>query len=398
MDFEVLHSGFDKLEVSFNGALPAKLRAALEAAKQRAGSNVEPEHINLKGVDCWVKETGARGGYAYVFSTAEDREMWAIKDNEDPENWNLRCVVSSVALAVDGWHAVRDRLLLQLKAWGAKTTEISISRVDYAVDFIAPDFRLMPERLICHSHATVGGYPDQGEPDEMAVHWKNRQVTSLTVGKMPGRQVQIYDKAREVRSTGKGQWHEIWGRCPLKNETVWRIEVRAGKEHLGRAGIKSFDDVEEKIGSLFQIAMEKVRLAATSDFDNATRAATDPVWVRVREIVRDALEDSQGAVTFERIVEGRREEIADTYRKQIIGCALGYAVTLRKGFMETLEGIGVEIADDIAMLYDGDRCRLIEKYHRAVCRLKFLEPAANDTEDVPYAESGGPGRLLRMQT
>ena len=397
MAIDILHSGFDKLEVSFNGALPDKLRAMLQDAKARAGSNVEPEYLDCRGFDVWVKETGAKGGYAFVFSTAEDREMWAVKDNSDPENWNLRCVVSSASLALEGWHAVKSRLLAQLRAWNAKTTEISVSRVDFAVDFMAPDFRLMPERLICHSHATVGGYPDKdGDPDQMAVYWKNRRVTSLTIGKMPGRQVIIYDKAREVRASGKGFWHEVWGICPVKSQTVWRIEVRAGKDHLSRAGVKTFEDVEGKIGTLFRLAMDRVRLAAVSDFENATRAPVDPVWLRVQDIVGDALEGSNGCVSFERVVEGRRDEIAEVYRQQIIGCALGYAVTLKKTVEEAVEEIAGEISDDIWMLFSGDHARFVTKFKRATCRLKFLEPASDQNGGFPNAGNRRPGEVLRV--
>jgi len=379
MKIEILHSGFDKLEVAFNGALPGRLRAALEGAKQRAVSNVEAEQMNLGGFDVWVKETGAKGGYAYVFTTEESREMWAVKDNPDPGNWNLRCVVSSAALAVEGWDAVKGRLLDQLRAWSTKTTDISVSRIDYAVDFKAPGWSVDPRRVICHRHCDIGEYSDGeavADDDGMKVHWANRQVASLTVGTMPGRQVIVYDKSREVRASGKGLWHEIWGCVPDKSERVWRVEVRAGKEHLTRAGIKNFDDIERAIGTVFAKAMHDIRLAVSPDFDNATRAAVDPVWMQVQGVVAEANEASAGAVTWGRFIEGRRDEIATVYRQQLVGCAMGYAVTLGKSAMDTAREIAAEIHEDILTLWNEDEGRFKDKHSRASRRLKFLEPAS----------------------
>jgi hypothetical protein len=69
-------------------------------------------------------------------------------------------------------------------------------------------------------------------------------MTSVTVDQMPRRQFIVYDKRSEVITQHKVHWWEIWnaGRRASCLPTldpkdrigsrVWRVELRAGKEHL----------------------------------------------------------------------------------------------------------------------------------------------------------------------
>ena len=48
--------------------------------------------------------------------------------------------IRAAALAVYGYHGARDRLLERLAQMGLRATDHAINRIDYAVDFLAPDF------------------------------------------------------------------------------------------------------------------------------------------------------------------------------------------------------------------------------------------------------------------
>lgn len=376
---DILHSGFDKAEIAFNGALSGKLRSALEGAKERAAATMQPELISLGGVDCWVKEKGGAGGYKFVWETA-DGIMWALKDSDQPADWNIRAVVPAALCAIEGLEGVEAALYGHLKAWRAKVTDESIARLDYAVDFMAEGFWIDPTRIVCHSRCNVAEHESEGETDGLAVHWTNRRAQSITIGKMPGRQVIVYDKTREVRATGKGLWYELWGFCPVGASRVWRVEVRGGKDYLQRARVRTFADAYERIGTVFETALREVRLVADPNVTNISRAATDPAWSAVTERTAERLEDHAGVVSWGRYVEGRREEIAATYRKQILGCAWGYAVTLGKSAQEAVDTMADEIGEDIAFLWDGDRARVLDAFRRTRARLKFLEPAYSEPE------------------
>jgi len=380
---DILHSGFDKLEVSFSGAVPRSVRVALNEAKERAIATGIPEFIDLRGVQCWVKDKGASGGYEFVIDTGADGEMWAFKNSDDPTEWNFRAVVSSARCAMDGWEGVRDRLRGQLDAWGVKRPkeqrEAALARIDYAVDFISDGFSIDPARMVCHSRATVAEH----ESTSLDVHWKNREVSSVTVGKMPGRQVIVYDKTREIAATGKReQWLAVWGFCPMKGARVWRVEVRAGKDHLTRSGIRTFEDAEASLGTLFREAMEKIRLVVSADVGNITRALTVPEWRLCTAAVAVCIAGAHSAVDASRVVEGRRDDLGRVYRQQIIGCMVAYAHTLGRGVGDFIDKMPGEIAQDLQLVFGEDQSSLVDKFRRASARLKFIDdpPSHNDKE------------------
>ena len=111
---EIVHQGFDSLDVAFQGTLSRDARMALSAAKERAKQNMQSEHIVLGGVKIWVegKGTAADQGYSYLFDTGDDGEIWAIKNNGDPMQWNIRVSVRALALARHGYEAVVQCLSL----------------------------------------------------------------------------------------------------------------------------------------------------------------------------------------------------------------------------------------------------------------------------------------------
>ena len=153
------------------------------------------------------------------------------------------------------------------KHWGvgpAKARNRYIS-----MHILAPGFVLEPERFVMHSHATR---IDHSEPDPMVRHGTSGRVTSVTVGKMPNRQVIVYDKRKEVIARRKVHWWEIWNAClahrgepPLdpkdrEGSQVWRVELRAGKSHLKkRWGGKTWADLDDKLGSLLLKTLDEVR-------------------------------------------------------------------------------------------------------------------------------------------
>ena len=66
----------------------------------------------------------------------------------------------------------------------------------------------------------------------------------MRIGKMPGREVTVYDKRADLIAKGKPEWWTIYNDLrkadgkPVLDPTdrassqIWRVEVRAGKDHL----------------------------------------------------------------------------------------------------------------------------------------------------------------------
>lgn len=216
MEIDVLRKGIDSLDVAFMGSVSALVREQLSEAKARAASEGKPEYVEIGGVAGHVGETGAKGGYAFRFDTGPDGEIWTIKNSDDPTQWNIRVSVANAQLVVDGYHATKAALFDKLEKWGGKVLEESISRVDFAVDFVSEGYKIDVDLFSCHSHTEPeeNGDEQEGIPvggSEFSVRYARRQVNSLTIGKMPNRQVIIYDKRREVARKATTHWYEVWG-------------------------------------------------------------------------------------------------------------------------------------------------------------------------------------------
>jgi hypothetical protein len=57
--------------------------------------------------------------------------------------------------------------------------QVSIGRADFCIDILAPDFDLIPDHVVMHSHAN--------RSDHLTSNGKSGKFTSVTAGKMPGR-------------------------------------------------------------------------------------------------------------------------------------------------------------------------------------------------------------------
>ena len=120
------------------------------------------------------------------------------------------------------------------------------------------------------------------------------------VGKMPGRQVIVYDKRREAIDKHKMQWFKIWGIDPKgKSNHIWRIELRAGKKHFkDRWQLRTFADIEAAIGDVLKLAMEDIRYVADHQTDsNITRQQLHPLWEKASGIVFYAMGEHCAGLT-----------------------------------------------------------------------------------------------------
>lgn len=289
-----IYRGFDGLDVSFRAQIPPRLSDELEAAKGFAQSTHQEVCLNFAGRKMLVSESGARGGYAYRVSTGKRGATWFFKRPNVRDPWGIRVSCGSFMLAELGLGQTRAELYSFMDQLGINVPggAESISRVDYAVDVLAPNFALNPDQFVMHSNT---GRADYIAPDEMSVHGKSGRVTSVTIGKMPGRQVIVYDKRAEVIAHHKWAWFDIWnanceriGMPPLDSSNpecsrVWRIELRAGKAQLkDRWNIRTWADLDNRLGDMIAETATAVRHTMFSHDTNRARWAESELWKQVR--------------------------------------------------------------------------------------------------------------------
>ena len=105
MEMKVLRSGFDGLDIAFQGALPADVLGDLEEARNVAQVAQTPTLVQIGpgNVSVHVHETGKRGGYRYTCSTGPEGEVWFFKAGNDSEDWNIFVSVRAFQLAIHGF-------------------------------------------------------------------------------------------------------------------------------------------------------------------------------------------------------------------------------------------------------------------------------------------------------
>jgi len=327
MDVQVLRQGVDTLDVAFQGALPAATRRLLARAKDAAALAGEPEYVDLNGVTGYVKETGAKGGFAFILDTGMDGEIWTFKNSDDPEQWNIFVTVKNAQLAVAGYDRTVKNLGSILEILEAKIIKESVNRIDWAVDFISKKFVLKPDDFVNHSHATRAEHAEIPEGgSEFGVRYSGRIATSVTVGKMPGRQVIVYDKRREVARKVGSHWFEIWGIKKEDCPPIWRIELRAGKKHLKDFNITTFDDLKNRMGDMFKDAAKNIRLLDGAEYSNVTYAKNHAIWTALEKVIAEDLGKFQEGATRGQIREVRRIELSKLLKNQLFGLATTIAV------------------------------------------------------------------------
>lgn len=339
---EVLYRGFDGLDVSFEGRIPEAFEAVLERAKEDAVAAMRPTLISYEGVKMHVEESGARGGYAFRCDTGPDGATWFFKRNNTGkrDDWGVRVSVKSLALALYGFDGVRDGLYQFMAALGIDVPPgaESVGRVDYAVDILAPDFVLVPDNFVMHSHTNRR---DHTEPEPLVRHGTSGRVTSVTNGMMPNRQIIVYDKRKEVIASRKVHWPEIWnarlqsmGMPPLelkdrKKSTVWRVEIRAGKDHLRKSwSSKKWVDVDNRLGDLLLAMVDAIRYTVPTQDSNRSRWANHSIWDLVRDEIEGDLFEMMCGLEPNAVKEVLRREHVDMLNAQIRGLAASCAAAM----------------------------------------------------------------------
>ena len=349
---QILHRGFDRLELSIGVNIPPELFEYLNPIREEAEEARETRAISYGGVDFDLLPHGVKG-YRFLLKSGPMDITWFFKKPNARDPWGVRIVVGSLFLATQGLGMARAKIDNTLERLGIRYTkdQVSVGRTDFCVDILAPDFELTPENFVIHSHANRA---DHLTPDDHALsNGKSGRFTSVTVGKTPGRQVILYDKRREVIDTRKPIWWDIWnhnlerdGFLPLAPEDraqsqVWRVEVRAGKRLMkNRWGITTWDQFDTTFGDVVAEAFDKIRYCAPDPTDtNRARWPDAPIWDMARLDADTDLTDMRTHLPASAVKEVHK---ADQIKLMFALC-LGNSITLA-----ALEGVTEETLPDYA--------------------------------------------------
>jgi len=319
--------------VAFQGRLSDRVLAVLADARAEAEASNGPVAREVGGLHFRVAPSGARNGFRYRLDTGDGGEVWLVKQSADARQWNLFASVKSFALLRHHYAGVKERLLERQAQLEATVLDARPNRVDFACDLDAPGFEPEPECFIQPPWTRVRSYhPGDGsrEGERVEVHRLARRVNGIMIGRMPGRQLCVYDKRADSLLKRKLYWPVVWGLDLAQHrDPVWRVEVRAARDEIKRRWrVRSFRELESRLLDVVLSSLAKVRYVIPSFRDsNASRWPTHPLWEAAERYMRDAIEahafapaPSRNDLPTPRLIK------LDEFRRQLIGLAAGYGV------------------------------------------------------------------------
>ena len=416
----ILHKGFDTIALSIKAKLTPEFLVFLEGEQNRAKADNAPVLCNFGGVEFHLKHHGG-SGYQFLLDGGPDGASWAFKRPHPKDPWGIRISVGSRFLALNGLGSAKAHVEDTLAAWCIRfqAEDVSIARADFCVDVFAPGFTLQPDHFVMHSGT---GRRDHITDTEKSVNGKSGRTTSVTLGKMPNRQVIVYDKRAEVIARSKTYWWAIWndtlrragmpllhyvtihrddkgsaylasgpsdGGVPANignlaskqgsidatipdTSRVWRIEFRAGKDYLKDTwGIRTWGQLFDLFGDLIRHTGDVVRYTAPNDDPNRSRWPNHLIWETVvAEMNDDLLEMRSGADP-----NPMKEVHKESHIAMILRQAFGLQITLAA--LNGIEGDGLPeffatTLSNLSDLAQGEPDDTARKLQSAKDRYRFI--------------------------
>lgn len=429
-EYQVIYHNFDKLEVSYQGAVPAAMLDKLKEAKESAQREDAGKMLSLtNALEVMVMPSGATGGYTYSFDTGGTGAKVFVRHNHNPESWNLRISVRSTCLATKGLKGALQHIREICNALGAlgvhrypdrkqepfDTLVESIARVDYCMDVIANDFMPKRERIIAHSRTGR-----KFHMPEMDVMERGKLIETVTLGKMPNKQICIYNKTKEIAVKKTVYWYEIWQnaldkkrlntvsktvspkpetisktvlenpetvsktlletvyngfetvKIVLPEDTVWRFEIRVGKDALKDAGIITFQQMQEKLPALFAKILERTRIAVDEpEGENPNRWDVHPLWKRFQYHAAACFADTDVDFPPTLVADLLLEERKIMMEKGILGNLVAYTA-MRRMRLDELPDLMQNLPERLSTYMQADPNGLAKKYREAQGRYAHL--------------------------
>lgn len=370
-----IYQNFDGLDISFQCYIPQYNIDELDRAKKLAQESRHSElaYLGENNIPVMVAETGAKGGYSYRFDTELDGAIWFIAPSQDINRWNVRVSCKSLMLALHGYDKCKEKILKFLIEdldaifpHDEPHPKERVSRFDYCFDFISDDFIPLSECFIAHGRSK--------KETIFKINERGRILETITIGKMPNRQITIYNKRKEIISTAKAYWWDIWGLNKKEFKgNIWRVEVRAGKKELNKWKLKRFIDFERNAGDvIISILNDNRYLIKNENDNNAARWKTAEFWEACINSSHEYLDSFISNANRDQLITGYRDELARIYESHITGIITSYSAVLGRDVSEIPEVLDLIVSDFLEKIRENPEKYKI-KFKKAENRFVLLK-------------------------
>jgi hypothetical protein len=227
----------------------------------------EPKRISLGGDDFLLRPFGSSSGYPIIITN----ENFTIEMGEF-NNPNFFVKFKSQGIWKSSVFDLHDKFIdwagsVGFEAYGSE----SLSRIDYCFDYTLAEIDFDEDCFVSRSNKD-SKYREDGK------------AQTFTFGK--GDVVlRVYDKVAEIKQQSEKSWfYELWGGLV---QDVWRIEWQVRKPVLRNFGIKTFNDLYNKLGDLLKyLSEEHDTLRCPNGDSNRSRWPMHPLWGDLQERVK----------------------------------------------------------------------------------------------------------------
>ena len=315
----IIYSGFDTIEFAVKGAAKTKTIKYLDIHKEIASKAQRDIPVSF-GADKrrgLIAPTGTGGGFAFILKfDGVLGHVIRLKRNLDRNGWNAYVKIRALALATYGLNEMKARVFSDLAAIGFSEHGVSLSRIDYAMDFLNAGIALDPMHFVTHARVSKTAHKL-----DINTNSRGQSYESITLGKNPNRQIIVYDKRGEVIVKRNPAWFEFWDIHPNDiTQTVHRVEIRLYKEELKKREIRTFDDLRTKVIAAMIHAAAVIRYVIPREDDqNISRWPNHPLWDHVQAHVGAHVLRNPNYVDPARVKHVIRAQKALESKKQVLG-------------------------------------------------------------------------------
>jgi hypothetical protein len=339
----IVRSGVDSLYLAIKGTLPREIIAKLADAKTVAAKAKReiPIELAIGTISALVSMGGAYDGFNYVFDTGELGARYACREASDRPDWNFFVKPHATALLAHGFWPVIAMVRATLTALGGKIIQISLNRIDYAIDVRADEFTPDLDRFIAHPRAKRRPHLSEKDIFYPCPIYTGRGIETVTIGTMPGKQITIYDKTIQARGKRHFHWFEAWGiNRDDKTAKIWRVELRFGRDaikaHLHNDNSDNYDrndnfvQLRRCISPMILKLLDKIRYVAPDQSHKpASRRERDPLWLLIEDHIKTVdLLGGEGDLSPTQLAEITRDMKIEMHKKLIVGNAAPLAALM----------------------------------------------------------------------
>ena len=270
--FENLIHGFDTIQCAYFMRCPEgegidfkSLRIKKEGIQQ--SKQKDPVLVPIGKYNFLLHAFGSSSGYPLIISNEDFRiEMGEFNDP------NFFVTFPSEALWRESAIDLHNKFMDWMNNLGYEPYRSEgLSRIDYCFDYHLPEIDFEEDCFVSRS-------------SKDSKHREDGKVQTFTFGK-GDIVLRVYDKTTEIRQQSNKVWfNQLWGGLA---EDVWRIEWQVRKEVLRGHGIKTFNDLNDKLGDLLKyLSEEHDTLREPNGDSNRSRWPMHPLWEDIRERIR----------------------------------------------------------------------------------------------------------------